>query len=232
MLLQRVAEALEAKRQRRPSGRRRGRVAERGGIELAIDQRLDPQTCRIDDLEQHVLRLHHLARHDARRRDDARGRRAQRFRLDADLVQHLPPLAQAFHFGLGVDELALRRDLLFHQDAGAAQPRFRHRDQLLDLAELLEDGGAVGLRQRRLDARQQVAFLHRLSDARQSSVRRHDAAAVDALHQAGAVRVRDHAPDQADGALRLLRRQLLGAHVEQPLRRLRHKDVAVRQPAR
>ena len=63
VLLQRVAEALEAKRQRRPAGRRRGRLAERGRIDLAIDQRLDPQAPRIDDLEQHVLRLHDLPRH-------------------------------------------------------------------------------------------------------------------------------------------------------------------------
>ena len=48
-------------------GADRGGAAERGGIDLAIDQRLDPESLRIDDLEQHVLRLHHLPGDHARR---------------------------------------------------------------------------------------------------------------------------------------------------------------------
>jgi hypothetical protein len=40
-------------------------------------------------------------------------------------VQHLPPPAQTLELDLGIDELALRGDLLLDQDTDAAQLRFR-----------------------------------------------------------------------------------------------------------
>ena len=111
--------------------------------------------------------------------------------------------------------------------------RFRDRDQLLDLAELLQDRGAVGLRQRRLDA----APAGRLSSTACPMRGRPPSGAMTRPPLMLCTRlvrfgIGDDAADQADGALRRLRRQLLGAHVEQPLGRLRHEDVPVRQPAR
>ena len=118
VLLQRMAEALEAQLEWPPARRRRCGIAERRRIELAIDQRFDPQARRIDDLEQDVLRLHHLARHDARRCDDAGGRRPQRFRLDADLEQDLPAPAQTFDLGFGVDRAGSAQRLAFRPGYG------------------------------------------------------------------------------------------------------------------
>jgi hypothetical protein len=91
--------------------------------------------------------------------------------------------------------------------------------------------GAVRLRHRLLDQGQHVALPDRLPKAREPVLWSDDAAAVDALHQAGPVRVGDDASDQAHRLLRLLRLREGGAHVEQALAWLRHEHRAVGQAA-
>ena len=72
----------------------------------------------------------------------------------ARVAHHLAALAQALQLRFQVDELALRHGTALGQRTQTSQLCFRDRDQLLDLAELLQDRGAVGLRQMRLDLRQ------------------------------------------------------------------------------
>ena len=160
------AESLEPQHQRLARRRGGGRFGERGRIDVAVDQGLDPDAAGIDDLEQDVLGLHDLAGDDAGGGDHAARRRAQRLRLGPRRMQRLAPAPQPVELDFGVDDLALRHHLLFCEQLRAAKLRFRDRDQLLDLADAFGNRGAIGERERRFDLRQQVSFFDGLPHPR------------------------------------------------------------------
>ena len=88
----------------------------------------------------------------------------------------------------------------FRQRPQRGAAALRDGDQLLDLADLLEDGGAVrDCGSFGSICAEQVALLTACPMRGKPSSGAIDPAAVDALHQAGAVRVGDDAADQADG---------------------------------
>ncbi len=72
----------------------------------------------------------------------------------------------------------LRRDGALRQAARALQLRLDHGDLLLDLADALGDGGAVGLRHGLLDGGQDLAAPDDLAQPRQAALGRDDPAPV------------------------------------------------------
>jgi hypothetical protein len=91
LLLEGLAEPLERKRQGSAVSRGRAGSGHLRGIDLAIGQRFDPKALRVHDLEEDVLRLHHLTRDNSSGGNDAADGRAQDFGLDAGLTDDLPP---------------------------------------------------------------------------------------------------------------------------------------------
>jgi hypothetical protein len=128
--------------------------------------------------------------------------------------------------------LALRGDAPLREAADALELRLRQGDQLLDLARALGDGGPVRQRQRHLDAGEDVALAHALTNPGQAGLGRDDAAAIDALHHAAAVRVDDHTTDQGGRPRRRLGPRDGGAHLQQALGGLGHEKSAVGEAAR
>src|SRR5215218_2623660 len=207
-------------------------LAGRAQIDLAIGQSFNPETLWIGNLEQDVLRLNDLPRHDLGGSDDAIGWSAQLFVSGAGIARGFAPRAQALQLAFEVVDLALWYRASFRQRSQPSQLVFCDRYQLFDLADLFQDGRAIRDRQIRFDLDENVALADPLPDAGYGALARNDPAAIDALHNAAAVWIGNDAADQVEGGADGLRLGCGRADVQQALGRLGGKGGAVLQASR
>jgi hypothetical protein len=173
---------------RRAGAGRRDAVGQRAQVE---GLRLHHQPGRIDDLEQHLARVDHLAGHDVGRRDHAADRRHQRLGGRHRTAHRGEALLQAAHVGAGGIDVLLRHGAFeLREPRGAAPGLFQLRAQFGRLGLL------VGARYRLGGAAhdgQHLALAHRLAQLRQPARGRFDAAGLRRLHAAAGVGVHLHA---------------------------------------
>ena len=211
-----------------PDGDRHRRQDAVPVLQLGAD-RLDPQLVRIDDLEQGLARVDHLAQMHVGGGDDAgdgafsvsgppTGRSAARRAFSAASSA----LTWSMSFcGTVPAHAGVTPDLLLGDLDGAG-----------DLGHLGVGGAAIERRHRGRQHGHHVALRHMLANVRQLAIGHLDPAGEARLHAARCRRIGDHGADHLDGARRLRDFRDGCAHAEQPLRGLRHEDRAVGQPAR
>src|SRR5215207_120120 len=207
-------------------------LAGRAQIDLAIGQSFNPEALRIGNLEQNVLRLNDLPRHDLGGSDDAIGWSAQLFVPGAGIARGFAPRAQALQLAFEVVDLALRYRASFRQRPQPPQLVFGNRYQLFDLADPFQDCRAIRDRQIRLDLDENVSLADPLPDAGYSALARNNATAIDALHNAAAVWIGNDAADQVEGGADGLRLGCGRADIQQAVGRFGGKGGAVLQPSR
>ena len=130
-------------------------------IDLAIGQSFNPKALRIGNLEQNVLRLNDLTRHDLGGSDDAIRWCAQHLVSGAGIASGFAPRAQALQLAFEVVDLALWHRASFRQRSQPSQLVFCDRYQLFDLADLFQDCRAIRDRQMRFDLDENVALADR-----------------------------------------------------------------------
>jgi hypothetical protein len=72
--------------------------------------------------------------------------RAQNLGFEPRLANDIATATKSFKFDLGFDHQALQGDAAFRKYAKPFELRFRDRNDLIDLARLFRECGAVGLR--------------------------------------------------------------------------------------
>ena len=131
VLPQRAARSEERQRNRRPDVPDCRCFAGSVRTDVVIGQRLDPEALRIGDLEQNVLWLDDLARHDLGRGDDAVGRRAQHLEAGPGIPRGLTARPQSLEFAFEIVDLTLRHRAPVRQWSQPSQLVLGHRQSVV-----------------------------------------------------------------------------------------------------
>ena len=137
----------------------------------------DPQTGRIDDVENHRIGLGDLSGHRRAFGDDTVDRSHQRFGLTARPVERSAAVLQSLQLRPRVFELGAGNGAARHQRFIAGEPALHDGNLLVEFALALAHIRDVDGLHRRLDISEHVAFLDRRPQPRKSARRRREAAA-------------------------------------------------------
>ena len=166
----RQARSAERERQRPPVRHGRGRALR--GRHHVEAQGFDPKPRGIDDVENHGVRLGHLACDRRALGDDAGHGSHQRFRGSADRVERAAPVFQALQLKTGLFELREGDGAARRQTLVTREPALDDVDLLVQFALALAHVGYVDRLHRRRHLSEHVALPHRGAETRKSIRRR------------------------------------------------------------
>ena len=183
-------------------------------------------------MEDHGIRLRHLAGDDGAFGNDAVHRRDQCFRLTTRLVERTAPLLQALQLRPCVFELGAGDGAARHQRFVAGQPALHDGNLLVEFTLPLAHVGDIDGLQRRRHIGENIALFDRCPQPRKAVRRRRKPASDRRLNEAAGVRIGNDAARQFErGAVRGgFDRD--GADRENTLDALGHEYAAVGQPLR